>query len=106
MLTVYKYPAEVDDNFRIEMPANAKILKVQAQYGSLCILALVNPVLQTETREFRLARTGHPIDCESDDLSYIGTFQLAHSQLVLHLFEVLKIGRESDQTSTWIRVER
>lgn len=88
MRTIWKYECIIDDNFDIEMPSGAKILTFQEQYGKLCIWCLVNPDMPKESRKFRLAGTGHPI--EEKDIEYIGTVRLAKDTLILHLFEVLK----------------
>ena len=88
MKTIYKYTIPVEDNFSLELPKGAEILTVQEQHGSPQIWALVNPDTSfTETRNFRLAGTGHLIE-EKEGLEYIGTFQLSDGAFIGHLFEM------------------
>lgn len=86
MKKVFKYPVEIDGKFSLLLPMEAKILAVQIQHDKPCLWALVDPNAPVETRSFRLAGTGHPIDEES--LEYIGTFQMASGSLIWHLFEI------------------
>ncbi len=88
MRAVYKYPVPVDDSVTIEIPSGSRILTVQFQepHGYPYLWALVNPSAPPEMRHFMLVGTGDPIET-SDDLLYIGTFQLRGGTLVYHLFE-------------------
>ena len=89
MLRVYKYSVPVEDYFGLDLPQGSKILTVQVQYGEPQIWALVNAQTQVvETRQFRVAGTGHPIEESEDELTYIGTFQLSGGGFIGHLFEV------------------
>lgn len=83
--TIWKFTFEPRDDIEIEMPKEAEVLAVQTQHGQPCIWALVNSKAEKETRRFRMAGTGHPIN---DKLGkYIGTFQMMSGQLIFHLFE-------------------
>jgi hypothetical protein len=90
--SVYKYLFEVQDEFEIEMPENAKLLSVQTQKGIPCLWALgVNTSVPLEKRKFRLAGTGHPILSDGKiEYKFIGTFQLYDGDFIGHLFEILK----------------
>ncbi|MBU2634917.1 hypothetical protein KJ841_00375 [Patescibacteria group bacterium] len=79
-----------EDYFSLDLPEGAKILTVQEQHGEPQIWALVNPGSPTETRNFRLAGTGHPIKGDKELLNYVGTFQLAGGSFIGHLFELRK----------------
>ena len=85
---IYKYTIPVEDSFPLELPQGAKILTVQEQHGKPQIWALVDPENPTETREFCVVGTGHPIDEDEVTLDYIGTFQLFGGNFVGHLFEI------------------
>ena len=78
----------MEDYFSLNLPEGAKILTVQEQHGGAQVWALVNPDNPTETRNFRLAGTGHPIKESPDTLNYIGTFQLAGGNFIGHVFEI------------------
>jgi hypothetical protein len=89
MVTVWKYPVTIIDDWTISLPAGAQVLTVANQGEQACLWALVDPSQPTtERRRFRIAGTGHPIGT-SDDLRYINTFQLMAGALVFHLFEVV-----------------
>lgn len=89
MLTTWKFPVQVEDEFEIELPTGARILAVQSQGDPMLavpfVWALVDPSAPKEKRLFRVAGTGHPI--EETNLTYIGTFQMRGGALVFHLFE-------------------
>lgn len=87
MRQVWKYRITPEDNQSIHLPVGAEVLSVQTQNGSPELWCLCNPKeTNYETRHFRLAGTGHPI--EEANLVFIGTFQLDEGSLVFHLFEV------------------
>jgi len=88
-LTIWKFPVRYNDFADVEMPAGAKLLHVDEQYGTPCIWALVDPQQEKETRRFRLAGTGHPIDVPVDKLHHVGSYLTTWGQLVFHLFEIL-----------------
>ncbi len=83
---IFKYPFPVSDVINLDIPKGAYILTVQVQNEIPCIWALVDPEAPTESRGFRCFGTGHPIDVEIHNTSYIGTFQLLGGSFVGHLF--------------------
>ncbi len=85
MSTVYKYPFQVDDDVRIDMPIGAEILLIETQNGVPTIWAQVNPKATYVTRRFRVVGTGHPF--ESDRVKHVGSFQ--QPPFVWHLYEVI-----------------
>jgi hypothetical protein len=88
MNAVWKFELDTDDYSKIDLPVGAKPLTVQDQKGHVQMWCLVDPNETVyETRTFRLAGTGHPI---SENVEYIGTFQLYSGSFVGHLFEVKK----------------
>jgi hypothetical protein len=85
MKAVWKYDADVEDEFTLEMPLGAEILTVQLQHENSNIWAYVDTDAPKATRHFRWYGTGHPM---YDRLrKYIGTVQLASGNLIFHLFE-------------------
>jgi hypothetical protein len=82
--TVWKFTAPVTDKFAISMPSGAKLLSAGVQGNNLCIWALVDPEGGLETRNFRLAGTGHPI---TEHVHFLETIQMHDGALVFHLFE-------------------
>ena len=84
--TIYKYELAWQDYVDIEMPVGATPLTVGAQNGKGYLWALVEPDAPVETRRFRHAGTGHPI--QDTALSYIGTYM--DGSFVFHVFEIDK----------------
>lgn len=87
---IWKYPFEVQDEFRINVPAYAKFLKVDNQANMPVIWFHVTVDDDTrflEQRTFRVIGTGCPFD--SKQLDYRGTFQLFNGSFVGHLYEVI-----------------
>lgn len=82
---IYKYTLGMEAKQEIEMPKNAKVLCVQAQFEKIQIWAMIDlKEKETELREFRIYGTGHKTR-QFD--GYIGTFQLEAGNYVFHLFE-------------------
>ena len=90
MLTVHKFPVPVGNYFDVELPAGAKVLTVDVQRGHAQLWALVETEHRTETRRFRFAGTGHPIEEKIEDLRFVNTFQVEGGSLIFHIFEVVK----------------
>ena len=88
MRRVYKYPLPIADAFNLELPAGADLLHVAEQAGTAYMWTMVNPDAAPTVRQFALRGTGHPIENDDADLSYIGSFVM-REQFVFHLFEVL-----------------
>lgn len=86
MKKVYKYELAIDDYVSISMPKGSKILHLDLQYGRPFIWALVDPDAEEETRNFRVAGTGHEIG-DTYCQRYIGSFMLMNGALVFHVFE-------------------
>lgn len=74
MITIYKYPLELDVT-TLELPQGANCVHVAAQNGKVCIWVLQDTSLRTETRRFKIVGTGHEITDEPHfmDLNYVGT---------------------------------
>lgn len=87
MNQVWKYNINPDDYTSLEIPKDANVLSVGEQFGNVCIWVMVDPSKNKETRKFRLAGTGHPIN--ELYLSFVGTVQLDGGSMVFHLFEIL-----------------
>ena len=90
MYKVFKYPVPLVDEFLVELPVGAKILKIECQCDEPFIWALVNPENQTEKRKFRIAGTGHPINEHLNKLEHVDTFQWADGMFVWHIFEIFE----------------
>ena len=92
MLKVFKYSVKVGaDLVSLEMPKGAQLLSFQCQDEQPCLWALVDPAAEKETRNFRFAGTGHPIEEELSSLKFIGTAQMMGGCLIWHLFEIAPV---------------
>lgn len=90
-LQVWKFPIEQPSRVvNIEMPVGARPLYVDEQRGTVCLWALVNPAAPKETRRFRCAGTGHPINEAEDTLKHVGSWQMRGGAMVFHLFEIVE----------------
>lgn len=89
MKTIFKYPIKVEDEQIVMLPINAQILTVQTQHETPCIWALIDKnENRTTPVKVKIYGTGHPIP-DSENLTYIGTFQLYGGNIVFHVFHQL-----------------
>jgi hypothetical protein len=82
-MIVYKYTFAVDYRISIQMPADAKILMIDVQFGVPCMWALVDPAKPMVQREFLIVGTGHPVPPSGN--RHVGSFQ--QPPFVWHVFE-------------------
>lgn len=86
MKTIWKYALEVSDRQTVNMPVGSKMLSIQTQNEKPCLWVLVNPKeVGLIDITIRIYGTGHNI--ESEQLTYIDTFQLSGGMLVFHAFK-------------------
>lgn len=84
---IWKYPIELGDKYKLELPAHVEILHLDVQNNLPFIWVKVNPFNKGEKRKFITYGTGQAIEDE-ENLIYIGTFTL-ENWLVQHLFEII-----------------
>lgn len=83
-MTIYKFPAPINDEVALSMPVGAVVLSVALQAGEPVLWALVTPTAGYEQRRFHWRGTGHPADGLG---RFIGTVLMHGGVLVFHLFE-------------------
>lgn len=84
--TIWKYTLKPGCVF--DIPKDAKILKVDEQFGEICMWALVNPDAPKVKRNFVVIGTGHDMPkCRVSN--YLGTAKIDGGLLVFHVFEVV-----------------
>lgn len=83
---IYKYPINTTDSQSVAMPIDYQILSIDTQNEVPCIWALIDNTLPLTLVKIRIYGTGHEIN-ESDNLQYIGSYQLQRGLLVFHVFE-------------------
>jgi len=86
MKRIFKFPLQITDIQKINMPKDSTILTVQVQKGTPCLWALVDTDKEAEERFIRIIGTGHPVP--ENILRYIGTFQVLEGTFIGHVFEV------------------
>jgi hypothetical protein len=87
--SICKYPINVIGATQIMMPANAKVLSVQAQCDELQLWALVWPGAAEEKRRFAVYGTGHYLPAACGE--YIGTVQQHNGAFVWHVFDITEV---------------
>jgi hypothetical protein len=84
--SIWKFPLETEDEQIINVPVGAEFLSVQVQHGQPCIWAKVNPQENVIVRaKVVIIGTGHPANA-SDNMQFIGTYQLHDGNFVGHVF--------------------
>jgi len=87
MKRIFKFPLEMTDLQKIDMPKDSTLLTVQVQKGIPCLWALVDTDKEAEGRFIGIIGTGNPVP--ENTLRYIGTFQaLEGNWFVGHVFEM------------------
>jgi len=87
MKRIFKFPLQVMDMQKINVPEDSTILTVQVQKGIPCLWVLVDTEKAHEDRFIRIIGTGNPVP--RGIIRYIGTFQaLENNWFVGHVFEV------------------
>lgn len=74
------------DEVQLYMHHGAEVIHVGEQHGQLCIWALIDESAPRQHRSFRIAGTGHDVDCTTWN-KYLGTVHLAGGALIFHVFE-------------------
>jgi hypothetical protein len=86
---IWKYEILIENDFDVEMPKGAQILKVALQHGKPVMWALVDAAAEKEIRHFFVVGTGYFLN---NDGKHIDTFLMDQDRLVLHLFEATNTG--------------
>jgi hypothetical protein len=87
MKVVLQFEIPMSGLQEVNMPFGAQPLSVQEWDGGVKLWCLCDPEMTlTETRSFRLLRTGE--ESQENSLAFIGTVQVNDGEFVLHLFEV------------------
>lgn len=86
---VHKYELPFDGTNEINLPKDAKVLRVEWQKSSVYLWALVNPDLSTEKRYFYGALTGEklPKEIAEHKPRYINSIYPEGHAFVMHYFE-------------------
>lgn len=88
MKTIWKYIIPTEDEFSLDLPKEAICLCFDTQSGIPTLWVMVDPEAKKEKRHFRFAGTGHPLNTDKWQHTYIDTAKFAGDQLIFHLFEL------------------
>lgn len=108
-LTIYKYQMPVKEQFTLELPEGAEILRVDDDNGMFWLWALVDIRKPDTTRRFRAFKCGAPIpdDVDIDSLEYLGWGAIfVQQELALYIFEEHEIKAEEANNKLLIYVEK
>lgn len=89
MLKVFKYPLDILDEQKINLPKGAECLSIQEQHDQFCLWALVDPDEQmVERRAIYCIGTGNPVyDIDlMKQTDFISTTLYRNGSLVWHWF--------------------
>jgi hypothetical protein len=87
MKAIWKYPLETTDEQIVTVPnGRIRVLTVQVQHDIPCLWIEVEagPPLVKKLK-ILIYGTGHPI-FESDELKYVGSYQLQEGALMFHVY--------------------
>lgn len=86
---IFKYQMPVLEQFTMELPEGAEIIRMQDQDGLFWLWAVVDTEKPLETRSFMAFKTGAPIPRDVA-LSYVGFCAVfVQMELGLYIFEVM-----------------
>jgi hypothetical protein len=88
MQKIFKYRVPVLEKFTLELPKDAKPIRIATIEGEFFMWAIVDPAAPTARRNFESYKTGQPIETDLSELVYLGHFELFIMQeLCLYVFE-------------------
>lgn len=85
---IFKYQMPVKEQFTMELPAGAQIIRMQDMDGFFWLWAVVDTDAETEKRFFRAFKTGAKIPDDFDTSHYVGFCAVfVQMELGLYIFE-------------------
>tara|TARA_R110000782_G_scaffold172548_2_gene264142 strand:+ start:504 stop:830 length:327 start_codon:yes stop_codon:yes gene_type:complete len=86
---IFKYQMPVLEEFEMELPQSADIIRMSSEGGMFWLWAVVNTEAPLETRKFKSFKTGAmmPTDVELKYIGFCAVF--VQMELGLYIFEVL-----------------
>ena len=87
MRKIFKYPITLHEEFTVQMPFDAGVLKVMVQNDLPYFWAAVDLKHPLAPRKFRVVATGETIP-DNWRLTYVDSFMMHDGKFVFHLFEV------------------
>ena len=95
--TIFKYQMPVQEQFSLNLPRGAEILRVADQGGMFWLWALVDIREPDEIRQFRAFKCGAPIPdyVDLETLEYLGWAAIfVQQELALYIFEEISLTKQ------------
>lgn len=90
-LTIYKYQMPILEEFTMDLPMGANILRVEDQDGMFWMWAMIDTRAEMETRHFVAVKTGGSFPEVECIIKYLGFCRIfIQMELGLYIFEVAK----------------
>lgn len=87
MITVFKYPIKMLEEFSVRMPHGAEVIHVGTQRGEPFMWARVDTDKHEMSYDFGVFGTGHDLNkSPMGKAPHLGSFMLHGDNLVFHLF--------------------
>lgn len=95
MKVIYKYPIPTKKKHELELPKDAKIIRVEDVDGLFYLWAIVETdINEKEIRYLEFYKTGQPIETPLENLNFLGTCKLFIMQeLCLYVFENISMRK-------------
>ena len=85
---IYKYQLPIKEQFELELPIGAEIIRIDGLEGSIWLWALVDIKAKTEKRTFYMFKTGGDIPENLGKLKYLGCGSIfIQMELMLYIYE-------------------
>jgi hypothetical protein len=85
---IWKYQMPVLEEFEMDLPAGAEIVRVAAENGMLWLWAQVSTTAPSETRRMRAFKAGGTMPDDMTGLSYVGCAPIyIQQELMLYFYE-------------------
>ena len=86
MSRIYKYPLQLTEQQKINMPTGAKVIHVAVQREAICLWAIVDPDQPVESRSFGILGTGQP-DFNPKEMRHLVSVLMSDVTFGWHVFE-------------------
>lgn len=106
MRTIYKYPIPFLEDFTIDLPKGAEVIRVDNVDGHLFIWAVVDTEAPMEPRQFHGRKTGSETPAVPENVRYIGCAGIhIQMELMLYFFEPTEEQRNKEQRQAAAQLE-
>lgn len=95
MRTIYKYPIPFQEDFQVDLPAGAEVIRVGVVDGFPFIWAVIDTDAPLVSRQFHARKTGSETPAVPENVRYIGCAAIhIQMELMLYYFEPIEGGSD------------